>query len=255
METLRMGVPSAICQPFEIVPVGIIFEGSDVADTKLLSSDEKLLQALNKIMDSQLLTVLESRTATEFIQSRERVLPKYFRSLRALSDTISNLFSQDQIAIITELGSEVFKEDLEKQRGVRFGDVLVDQVIFTLWVMRKTASLGRKIHEAGEPSDKDADLRLYASFQAYLLWTTFHMYCVMAATKFRKSVPADVQDVMCEGLRSAVNVYAIMKQALRLRRPELQKSFDASLPWDEEDEELLASSMRDIDAISDLSDH
>jgi len=50
-------------------------------------------------------------------------------------------------------------------------------------------------------------------------------------------------------------VYAIMKDALRLRRPELQASLETPMPWDEEDDELLASSMRDVNAFSDSDDH
>ena len=81
------------------------------------------------------------------------------------------------------------------------------------------------------------------------------MDVIAAAMEFRKSVPEDVQRTIRDGLRASVNVYAIMKDALRLRRPELQASLETPMPWDEEDDELLASSMRDVNAFSDSDDH
>lgn len=255
MGTVALGIPNEPCPPFNISPVGTLFERSDVVDTILVRSDERLIRELASMLDTQLLAVLESRTASEFAQVREKIWPKYARSIRALSDTVSNLMSEDQIAIISEGAIAEFKEDLGKQRGLRFGETLIDQAMFTLWVMNKVRSLGQKIHDAGEPSDKDADLKLNRDYQVYWLWTQFHMDIIVAAMEFRKSVPADVQEAIRGGLRASVNVYAIMKDALRLRRPELQPSLETALPWDDEDEQLLASSMRDVNAFRDSDDH
>jgi hypothetical protein len=255
MPTAEFGIPNETCPPFDISPVGTLFKRSDVVDANLIRSDERLIRELASMLDTQLLAALESRTASEFAQAREKIWPKYVRSIRALSDTVSNLMSEDQIAIITEAANAQFKEDLEKQRGLRFGEALIDQMMFTLWAMNKIRSMGQKIHDAGEPSDKDADLRLNRDYQVYLLWTQFHMDVIAAAMEFRKSVPEDVQRTIRDGLRASVNVYAIMKDALRLRRPELQASLETPMPWDEEDDELLASSMRDVNAFSDSDDH
>jgi hypothetical protein len=50
-------------------------------------------------------------------------------------------------------------------------------------------------------------------------------------------------------LRFALNAYAIGEQALALRSPAPQQEIGPSAPvWDEEDEELLASAMKDLDA-------
>jgi len=255
MATAVLGIPKEVCPPFEIGPAGALFGGSSVVNAKLISSDKMLILELASMLDTQLLAVLESRTKSEFAETRRKIWPKYIRSARALSDTVNNLMSESQIAIIAEVAINTLKEDLEKQHGIRFDEKLIDQTMFTLWVMIKIRSMGRKIHDAGEPSDMDADLKLNRDYQLHLLWTQFHIDCVVAAMKFRKSVPGDVQEVICEGLRTAVNVYAIMKDALRLRRPELQASLEAALPWDEEDEELLASSMRDMNALSDSIDN
>lgn len=249
-----MGIPRDACQPFEICSAGTLFEHSDVADTNLVSSEERLLRDLIRIVDSQMIEVLESRSSTEFVSTLNKVWTKYVRSARALSDTVSNLLSEDQIAIISDLADGAFREDLEKQRGSRFSDGLVDQAIFTIWAMGKIRSIGKKIHGAGEACDRDEDLKLNRDFQFYVLCARFHMDCVAAAMKFRKSLPVDVQETIQDGLRAAVNAYAIAREALELRRSQAQESLGVKLPWDKEDEELLASSMRDMNAISESCD-
>jgi hypothetical protein len=71
--------------------------------------------------------------------------------------------------------------------------------------------------------------------------------------KFRKNVPVDVQSEICDGLRALVNAYATMKEALSLRLTNLQGGPFSELPWDEEDDRLLAASMRDMNGVSDTS--
>ena len=199
---------------------------------------------------------MESRTALEFTQARAKAWPKYIRALRALSDTMSNLVSDEQM---DAQAARIFREltdDLEKQRGVRFGSALVDQAIFSLWVLGKMRSLGSTICAVGRPhaKNKKADLELHSEFRACSLWSQFHLDCAIAAIKFRKAIPVDVQDQILDGLRALVNAYAIMKEALALRLPNLQGAPSSELPWDEEDDRLLASSMRDMNALPDPSD-
>ena len=60
-------------------------------------------------------------------------------------------------------------------------------------------------------------------------------------------IAEEVKEMICEGLRAAVNAYVIVKDALALRRTEpIVESAPVDLPWDEEDDELLAASMRDL---------
>ena len=72
--------------------------------------------------------------------------------------------------------------------------------------------------------------------------------------KFKKTIPDDVQEVICDGLRTAINVHVILQEALDLRVPKKELPLFAMLPWDQEDEELLASSMKDINADFSKSD-
>lgn len=250
MQTASEVVPRDICPLFEIGSPGVLLERVPNSRVALMSSDLQLITELVRIIDAQMLAVLESRTAEEFITARSRGWQRYARAVRALSDTVANIVSRELLAPIGELAMADFRADLEKQRGLVFDDALVDQVIFTIWVMSRIGHTTRKIIEAGEPHDKNQDALLNANFHAYLVWTQFHMDSVAITMKFRKSLSKEIQVLIVEGLRAAVNVYATAKQALRLRRAPFQAYLGVALPWDEEDEALLTSSMRDIDAIS-----
>jgi hypothetical protein len=67
--------------------------------------------------------------------------------------------------------------------------------------------------------------------------------------KFDRPIPEEIREAVCDGLRAAVNAFVIMKEALRLRLPHIEElPLVANLPWDDEDEGLLASSMKDRNA-------
>jgi hypothetical protein len=248
MQEALLDMTSGICAPFEIGALGVLFEPSSTVETNLVSSDEVLIRKLISVLDRQLLAALECRSVAEFNDVRSKVWPRYIRALRALSDTLSNLESDEEMEIRSATVIKLATSDLEKQRGARFKDKLVDQALFTLWTLSKARMLVQQICAAPRPKDKKADTSLNSDYHTNALWAQFHMDCVFAAIKFRRSVSEDIQTELCEGLRAVVNAYVILKEALSLRVPRSESTSIANLPWDEEDERLLASSMRDINA-------
>jgi|SRR5271157_4463943 len=249
-----LDMPRQTCAPFEVSTLGSFIGQSSSVRTVLIQSDEELVRKLVSMLDNQLLGVLETRSVLEFTQARAEIWQKqkYVRARRALSDTMSNLASESKLEAVSKACMATLAADLQKQRGVRFGDELTEQAVFTMWTFARISAFAQKVQDAGEACDKDADLKLNAEYQLHLLWAQFHMDAVVAAMKFKKTIRDDVQHVICEGLRSAVNAYAILREALALRVSPVQGSSPAALPWDDEDERLLASSMRDMNA--DLSD-
>jgi hypothetical protein len=251
MEMALLAMPNGVCAPFEIGTLGALYEPAEIATESLIHSDERLIRNLISVLDKQLLSALDTRSPDEFAAVREKVLSRYIRALRAVTDTMSNLASQAEIEQLYESAMTVLATDIEKQRGKRFGDALTDQALFTLWTMGKIRALGREIEAVGKPSDRKADRQLHMEYQVASLWAQFHLDCVLAAIKFKKDFSEAIQASLCDGLRATVNTYAIMKEALALRLPNRLESAPADgLPWDEEDEKLLASSMRDINAFS-----
>ena len=248
MQAALLDMPSQMCPPFDVGTFGSFCGQSSSTQNILLHSDEELIRRLVLMLDNQLLAVLEARTVSEFAKVRAEIWPKYIRAHRALSDTMSNLASESKIAAISKECVAALVEDLQKQRNVRFGSRLTDQAVFAMWTLAKINALAQKVNDAGEPRDKDADLKLFAEYQLHLFWAQFHLDFVAAAMKFKKTVADDVQQATCDGLRASVKAYAILREALSLRTPPTAIPLPTTLPWDEEDEQLLASSMKDINA-------
>ena len=77
-----------------------------------------------------------------------------------------------------------------------------------------------------------------------------HYDCVLASMKFEQPIPSDIQFPIRDGLRAWVNAAATVEEALSLRVPDCiggaVEFFDQ--PWNDEDGELLVSSMKELDA-------
>jgi hypothetical protein len=254
MQEILQEMPDGALALTEIGALGALFEPSTSSETKLVGAEERLIRELVLVLEKQLLAGLSCSSVSEFVVVRTRVFPRYVRALRALSDTVGNLASEDDVAIRAAEASAQIASDLEKQRGTRFVDALVEQAVFALWTTGKMRSLGRQLNAFRGPCNRKADADLAEDFRVMSLWAQFHLDSVIAAVKFDQSIPSEIQHELCKGMRAMVNAYAIMKEAMALRVPRPDALPVAALPWDEEDERLLASSMRDINGISSASD-
>lgn len=250
-EVAILDIPQPGCAPFVVGTLGAAFEAQKDVECFLTRNDERLIRELGLMLNKQILAALDCRSAAEFVQVRAQVWPKYCRALRALSDTIRNMSSEHDIERLATAAMASFGVDLQKQRGVRFGDQLTDQAVFTLWTLGKIKSLAFSLVNPPSPDLCGRDLQLCNEYRLCSLWAQFHMDVVVGATNFDKTIPEDVQSVVCDGLRTAVNAYAIMKEAYALRHPRVEQPPATGLPWDEEDEQLLAASMRDLNGTAD----
>ena len=136
---------------------------------------------------------------------------------------------------------------------MRFGGPAKDQAMFTIWTLRRTSRLISKVASADISKDlKDQDEKLATAFSFYATWTQFHLDCMLGSMRFNKPIQLDVLPEIIDGLRGAVNAYGYARQGLNLRAPEPEPLIEA-IEWDEEDQELLDSSMRDM-ALQSLDD-
>lgn len=235
--------------PSEIGSLGAFFRSpSTTAEQNLGRSDERLVRELVGVLDRQLLSAVGARSVKELQSIRRYVMPRYARALRALQDTALNLLSDKMVNAIIEGVFAELVEDLSKQTE-RFGEKLTDQAVFTLWTVRKINALAQQIVGSGgvSPENVQTDIALLHEYHDHSLWAQFHLDMMFAAMKFDRPICEEIRDSVCEGLRAAVNAYVVMKDAYALRHPATEgEDKPPSLPWDSEDEELLASSMRDI---------
>jgi hypothetical protein len=239
--------------PSEIGTLGAFYKPSEAAEKKLVRSDERLIQELSNVLDRQLIAAVNARSKEEFESVRQNVIPRYARALRAIQDTVMNLITPDMLQALLSFAVTELAEDLEKQRESRFGEKLTEQALFSLWMVPKIADLAQRIVVAGEvPPDKRAeDLKLLNEYHSSSLWMQFHLDVLFESVKFDRPICEPIRETICDGLRASVNAYVIMKDALSLRQPRMEDAAPAPpLPWDEEDEQLLAQSMRDRNAHS-----
>jgi hypothetical protein len=92
---------------------------------------------------------------------------------------------------------------------------------------------------------KRQDENLAQAFNFYAAWTQFHLDCMLTAIRLQKTIQLDVLPEIIDGLRAAVNAYGYSRQGLDLRSPQEEPEIHG-VEWDEEDQELLDSSMRDM---------
>lgn len=257
MGTAVLDMPKGACAPFEVGTLGAFFEPSlfdptPEEEANFTRPQERLLKGLVDVLDKQLIAVAGARSNDEFQTARKDVWPKYLRALRALHDTATNVIGEEQLGRMSDSGFPTLTADLQKQAS-RFGDTLTEQALFTLWTMGKIRSLAKRIDSLAVPAEKvEADRALCQEYGVNSLWSQFHLDILIAAMKFGIPVAEDIRESVMNGLRAAVNAYTIMKEALAIRQPRIEETAAAALPWDDEDERLLASSMRDIkNALSD----
>jgi len=250
MNPALLEMPTRMGQPFEASSLGAL-DATASGETRVIRrTDESLLRQMTENLDKKLLSVLACRTPEEFGKARQSVWERYFRARRALSDTINLVIPKKFIESVRCATLQRISEDLERSRAVLFGEEIAKQFEFTMWTVNRIQATAREIERAGEPSDRNADSRLHEDFCLYTAWGQFHFDCVLASMKFEQPIPSDIQFPIRDGLRAWVNAAAIVEEALSLRVPDGiggdVQFFEQ--PWNDEDEELLASSMKDLDA-------
>ena len=208
----------------------------------------EVFRSVTELIDGLLRNTLDARTSSEFVMLRQQVFGDYARSVRALADLARVIVPKP---VIERLMWESFSE-MEagfRNHGVdRFGAPTKDQALFTIWSLRKTSDLILKIAKFGPIAEdqKEQDTKLVGEFSFCTAWTQFHLDCLLAAIRFDRSVQVEVLAEIQDGLRAAVNAYGLARRGLDLRVPQTEPQITPA-EWDEEDQALLASSMRDME--------
>lgn len=199
------------------------------------------------VVDDLVSTALEKRTAQDFANVRLEVFPHYFAAMRALGDLAAIVLPSQTIE---RLSAEWFCEleaDLRDLGPSTFGSDLTERGIFTVWNLRKIRDLAQEIRTGAFPKGNEVkDSELGLDFAAKALWTRFHVDCLTKAMRQKLPIYPEVVEPIREGLRAAVNTYACIRQWTDLRNPRPEPELGA-VEWTDDDERLLADSMRDLE--------
>ena len=222
---------------------------SKTAPKDISENVAEILTGIKDILEGLLLQAIENKTGAEFKTMREQVFFKYFTSVMALSSLAQVVVPQATIQRLTWESFSEIEADLRDQGLTRFGETARDQAIFTVWTLRKINALLLRIAAAPPlaAEHKTLDKKLVSEFSFYSAWSQFHLDCLIASIRFDKPINPDILSEIGDGLRAAVNAYGLIHEAVDIREcteePVLQE-----YAWDEEDQELMDSSMREIEA-------
>lgn len=216
---------------------------------ELSGSAAELFKGIKHVVDDLLLRAIDKRTAESFIAVRESVFGDYFKTMSALTNLALVMVPAPTLE---RLMSESFSEleaDLREQGLARFGATARDQAVFTVWTLRKVARLGSVIASAPNVPEqlRTEDQQIAKQFALASRYSQFHLECLVASMHFNKAIHPEVLTEICDGLRVAVNAYGLIRQAVDLRVPRTEPNI-APYDWDEEDDDLLSSSMDDMEA-------
>ena len=216
--------------------------------TDVSASAHEVFRNVRAVLDDILKRAIAKRTGADFEALRDEVFHDYLSTTVSLSSLMKVMVPAKTLdRLVWETFTEL-EGDLREQGARRFGVAARDQAIFIVFTLRKINSLVEKVNQTKPREDCLAeDKKIAHAFAFHLTWTQFHLCCMIAAIRFDEIIWPEVLEQIIEGLRSAVNAYGLLREGFGLREQPATidlKPYD----WDEEDTELLASSMSDMES-------
>lgn len=215
--------------------------------TKLVDRAGDLVREVVSVIDDLVTTSIEQRTAAEFYAVRDEVFPQYCAAVRALGDLARIVLPQHTIERLSAESFSEMESDFRELGSSAFGSDLTERGLFTVWTLRKIYDLAKEI--SASPVQKDIaeeDTEKAREFVRFALWNRFHVDCLTKSMRAKKPIFPEVVDPIRDGLRAAVNAYAHIRQWADLRNPRQEPEL-GQIEWTDDDEMLLADSMRDLD--------
>jgi hypothetical protein len=196
--------------------------------------------------EQMLLTVIETRSETEFRQVFESAWPKYTAVALALSGFAHAMVPADVINRLTRESICELEADVREKALAAFGSSIRDQILFTVWTLRKINDVLAQVSSVKpDPSKRKQDEEYIGKFVMFAFRAQLSLDCLQMALRLNRPIYPEVMDGLKDGLRSMVNAYAFARQGLALRIPSDDANME-QLVSDEEDDELVRSSMEDM---------
>ena len=208
----------------------------------------EVFKGITDASDQLLLSVIETRTQAEFLQAFEKAFPKWAAITLALSRFARVMVPED---VINRLEREAICEleaDFRDKALSTFGASVRDQLLFTVWTLRKVSDLLTQISAVKPDKAKLKEDREYSRrFTATALHANFGLDCLSLALRLNRPIYPEVMEALQDNLRSMVNAYAWARRGAAIRAPIAESMLEfGSSDNDEEDEALLRSSMQDM---------
>jgi hypothetical protein len=214
--------------------------------SKIVDDAGELVRSVVSVIDNLVAACIEKRTAEDFEAARSEFFPQYFVVMRALGDLTRIVLSKQTVErLVAESFSELEAEFREFGPST-FGTDLTDRGMFTVWTLRKIHDLAQEI--VASPSlkqNESKDNEMAMEFVTLAVWNRFHVDCLAKSMRSKKPIYPDVVEPIRDGLRAAVSAYACVRQWADLRNPKPELD-PGPIEWTQDDEDLLADSMKDL---------
>jgi len=213
---------------------------------ELSESAGEVFKGFAGVLDQLLTTIIEKRTAAEFHAAFVEAFPKYVAITVSLSHFAQAVVPASVIQRLTRESICELEADFRDKALLAFGAATRDQAMFTIWTMRKVNDLLVQISTAKlEESRQKEDREFCAEFNFNALRAHFSLDCLNMALRLQRPIYPEVMAELNDGLRSMVNAYAWVRRGAALRIPVAEPPLEVSAS-DEENEQLLSASMRDM---------
>lgn len=205
------------------------------------------IKGIGSFVDGLLLRAIAAHSGTEFVRLREELFLPYAQTVTSLAKLVKLVVPSKAINRALDESFCELEAEFREQGLARFGEAARDQAVFTVWTFRRTSGLISRLVASGPlpPSLRRQDKDLASNFAFFATWAQFHLDCLLAAIRNDRPVHLPVLPEIVDGLRAAVNAYGYARQGLDLRVPR-EESLIACHEWDDEDQQLLDASMKDM---------
>lgn len=213
------------------------------ASAQITGTANDLFKAAQAILNQILADVNGKRTAVEFRAARDGYFPQYMMVMMAIGSLIQAVVPS---AVIDRLSWEAFCEmeaDFRDAGAATFGKDISDQVLFSVWTLRKIQDLATHINRSKD-AVQNGDPQLAKDFVTHILFSRFHLDCLRTSLRTERVIYPEVLECISEGLRGLVNAYAYIRQATDARSSDVEELIH--IDFDEEEQELVALSMKDL---------
>jgi hypothetical protein len=233
--------------PRELLGLVGLPSDADTAPKQLSASTHDMVRSVVSVVDAMILRTIKDRTREDFEKTRTEVFPQYFAAMAALSMLVRVTVDDKDLTWLAAQSLSELEADFRDHGAAAFGTAIRDRGVFTVWILRKVASFIPDISKApaldGEQQKKDNELAM--QFVTHAAWARFHIDCLINSMHSKVPIFPDVMPSIEDGLRAAVNAYALIRQAVDLRVGNPEPNYP-NVPWDEEDASFVADSMRDL---------
>lgn len=216
------------------------------AAKQISGSAEDALKGIHILLEQMIIGAVEKRTAAEFRAAYDEIFQGYYQLMNALGSLIRAVVPSNVRERVTAESLCEMEADFRDHALVAFGANMRDQALFTVWTLRKISDLAQRIGSMDvSPELKEQDNHIATMFVHHGVRTRFHLDCLFLSMHTGRPIYPEVLETISDGLRSAVDAYAWIRQAADLRSTHEEPILEF-IDMDEDDKIFVDSSAFDM---------